>query len=70
MLSSTVANALENEDLFYTKSTRKFIRTFDKLFDCLNGMSSSNYGKPERAPYRKIDDSRFKVVLSISIINK
>ena len=35
----------------------------DKVFDCLNSMSATNYGKPERAPYRNVSDKRFEVIL-------
>lgn len=56
-----MANALECEDKFYTLGTRKFIRIFDRSFDCLNGNSQFNYGKPDRAPYRSVDDERFTV---------
>lgn len=47
-----------------TKQTEWFIRQFDKLFDCLNVRSLSEWKtsrKPDRKPYTSPDDERFKV---------
>ena len=57
-----MANALKLQNEHYTEGTRNFVKIFDRLFDCLNGQSYDNYGKPDRAPYRKVDDPRFTVL--------
>ena len=47
-----------------TRETERFIRYFDKLFDCLNVRSLSEWKtsrKPDRKPYTSPDDDRFKV---------
>ena len=63
ILSATMAKALEAKDKFYTTKTQNFIVMIDKVFDCLNSMTATNYGKPERAPYRNVNDKRFVVIL-------
>ncbi|XP_033107351.1 uncharacterized protein LOC117109202 [Anneissia japonica] len=61
-LSSTVANALEAYGKESTESTVKFIRMFDRFFDCLN-VSNCFKGirnrKEELKEYRSSDDWRF-----------
>ncbi|XP_057290356.1 uncharacterized protein LOC130613056 [Hydractinia symbiolongicarpus] len=62
VLSKTTADALEVQGLHYTKSTIKFVRMFDQVFDCLN-VSSINQdrgGKIALAAYRDVNDWRFE----------
>ena len=63
VLSSTVANVEETEE------TEKFVRYFDKFFDCLNVRSLSECGvhsrKPDLRPYRSPDDPRLQVIRNI-----
>ena len=63
VLSKSVAEAMEYYDDNDTVETRKFVRTFDRFFDMLNTRSLEEgiYKKPDLLPYRKIDDTRFKV---------
>ena len=65
VLSSTVANMLEEQGLPSTKSLITFIRMMDKFFDCLNvSKLSNNTGKSNLNAYRSKDDSRFDVSVS------
>ncbi|XP_065683663.1 uncharacterized protein LOC136096407 [Hydra vulgaris] len=60
VLSSTVADMLEEQGLHSTKSLIKFIRMMDKFFDCLNVSKIFNYSrKPDLDRYKAIDDIRF-----------
>lgn len=65
-ISTTVANALES---FYgqeVQGTVKFIRMFDKFFDCLNSRSlteADRNRKPNMAPYKSPHDQRLKVLI-------
>ena len=43
-----------------TQETIRFIRTFDKTFDCLN-VSKFGDAKPDRQPYTDVNDPRFQV---------
>ena len=55
------------EDLSNTEIER-FIRIFDKLFDCLNVRDLHQWvqkRKPDLKPYSKVDDARFKVIDNI-----
>ena len=62
VLSSTVADMLEEQELHSTKSLIKFIRMMDKFFDCLNVSKIFNYSrKPDLDIYKSIDDARFNV---------
>lgn len=65
VLSKSVADALAYFGDPKTEETEKFIRYFDKLFDCLNVRSLSEWKtsrKPDRKPYTSPDDSRFEVI--------
>lgn len=47
-----------------TTETETFVRNFDRLFDCLNGRSLSEWrtkNKPDLKPYTSVDDDRLKV---------
>ena len=63
VLSSSVANALA----YFgdtTKETEIFIRNFNRLFDCLNVRSLSEWYEkrnPDLKPYKSPDDPRLKV---------
>ena len=64
MLSSTVASGLEFYQIPDTEETVKFIRIFDRVFDCLNGRSvleCKHRRKPDLRPYKSIDDDRLQV---------
>ena len=43
-----------------TQEIIRFIRTFDKAFDCLN-VSKFGDTKPDRQPYTDVNDPRFQV---------
>ena len=61
-----MADALAYFDDPQTKETERFIRYFDKLFDCLNVRSTSEWKtsqKPERKPYTSSEDVRLEVCL-------
>ncbi len=69
VLSETVANGLKiyagPED---TSETEKFVRTFDKFFDCLNGRNLKEHileRKPNLKPYYSPDDERLKVCIEL-----
>ena len=59
-----MANALQYYAQPGTEETERFVRVFDKFFDCLNvraideGLTKR---KPNLAPYRAVDDERLKV---------
>ena len=70
VLSETVANGLKTyvcQD--NTKETEKFVRTFDKFFDCLNGRNLKEHilrRKPNLKPYFSPNDGRLEVWLLVS----
>ena len=69
-MSSTTAKCLEEQNLFYTKQTAKFVETFDRVFDCLNVTKLNEHitsRKPDLAPYRDVDDPRFEVLFHYNI---
>lgn len=50
-----------------TKETEYFVRQFDRLFDCLNVRSLSEWAhkkKPDLKPYTSPEDSRLEVCTS------
>lgn len=57
---SSVANAMEVYDIKGLEGTVAFVRTFDKVLDCLNGQSSC-ITKHDRRPYRGPSDKRIDV---------
>ena len=61
-MSQSVANALEMQGRFYTTSTRNFIRTFDRTFDCLNVSKIKQVVKNDLKPYFNMGDPTFQVV--------
>ena len=61
VLNSSVANALVTQGKFYTQSTMKCCRIFDKAFDCLNVARISLNCKEDLKPYATPDDPRFDV---------
>ena len=66
VLSSSVANALEyfNDGTGDTSETQKFVKHFDRFFDCLNVRSMNECiqrRKPDLRPYRDPSDNRLKV---------
>lgn len=72
ILSKSVADALAYFGDPCTKETEKFLRCFDKLFDCLNVRSLSEWRtsrKPDRKPYTSPDDDRLKVCQTIVIFS-
>ena len=71
VLSSTVANAFSYYSLEETEETEKFVRYFDKFFDCLNVRSLSecvHSRKPDLRPYRSPDDPRLQVIKYVIFI--
>jgi len=63
VLSSTVANMLDEHGDPATKSTEKFIKFMDKFFDCLNVSKlrgDIRNRKPALAKYESVDDWRFE----------
>ena len=68
VLSESVANVLAFYGDPATKETERFVRTFDKFFDCLNVRCCGEYckrRKPNLAPYRQESDERLVVSLMI-----
>ena len=64
VLSSSVADFMELMGDKEMEETIKFVRTFDRFFDCLNVRNVSEGRKtlkPDLYPYRTSDDTRFKV---------
>ena len=64
MLSETVANALKYHGDASTTETERFVRTFDKFFDCLNVRNLQEHHhrrKPNLAPYSSSTDERLSV---------
>lgn len=66
VLSETVGNALQLTDDGSLEETVKFVKTFDRFFDCLN-VNSYTTGRLKRKvfkqPYRSATDFRIKVIL-------
>lgn len=63
-LSRSVADALAYFGDPSTKETEYFVRQFDRLFDCLNVRSLSEWmqkKKPDLKPYTSLEDERLKV---------
>ena len=70
VLSESVANALAFYGDLQTKETQRFVRIFDKFFDCLNGRNLDEHQKrrkPNLKPYRSKDDERLKVSRNYSV---
>ena len=70
VLSKSVADALEYYSEPDTIETQRFVRYFDRFFDMLNTQhleEGIRKRKPDLAPYRTFDDSRFKVGKKISL---
>ena len=67
LFSLTVANAFSYYSL-ETEETEKFVRYFDKFFDCLNVRSLSecvHSRKSDLRPYQSPDDPRLQVIRNI-----
>lgn len=65
-MSKTVADLFAYVEDPSTTETQKFVRMFDKLFDCLNVRDLHQWVrkcKPDLKPYHKVDDERFEVSL-------
>lgn len=64
VLSSSVAHCMENMGDRDMEETIRFVRYFDRFFDCLN-VSNMTEGRKSRKkdlyPYRTADDDRFDV---------
>ena len=64
VLSKSVADAFAYFGDNSTTETEIFVRNFDRLFDCLNVRSLSEWkskAKPDLKPYTRPDDCRLKV---------
>lgn len=64
VLSKSVADAFAYFGDVSTTETETFVRNFDRLFDCLNVRSLSEWkakAKPDLKPYSSPDDSRLTV---------
>ena len=48
VLSQSVANGFENHKIPGTRETARFVRIFDKVFDCLNVRSVSEWKKTRK----------------------
>ena len=62
VLSRTVATDIELQKWEHTEETVKFIRRWDRFFDCLNGLHFVEHlrkKKPDLAPYMEVNDPRF-----------
>lgn len=63
VMSDTVAHNLDELHGDTLKETITFIRLVDRFFDCLNGhntLEGRHHLKPDRNPYTRTDDPRFK----------
>ena len=60
VLSQSVANGMEQYGVDGARETVRFIRMFDKAFDCMNVRSLYDK-KPERRGYTTAEDDRFSV---------
>ena len=68
VLIKSVADALAYFGDPKMEETEKFVHYFDKLFDCLNVRSLSEWKtsrKPDRKPYTSPNDSRLEVGLNV-----
>ena len=66
MLSKSVADAFSLEGDDSLRETEKFVRNFDKFFDCMNvcSLAEGKYKrKPDLRPYRSASDPRLTVSL-------
>ena len=63
VLSKTTADCLTLHGLHYTQSTIRFLKIFDRVFDCLNvnRRFQDKGGKAELAEYTLVHDWRFEV---------
>eukprot|EP00111_Clytia_hemisphaerica_P019846 TCONS_00058509-protein len=60
VLSATVVNMLDEQDLHTTKSLRTFISHMNRFFDCLNvSKSDEKSNNLDKHKYRGADDERF-----------
>ena len=65
MLSESVANGLSYYGQSSTTETEKFVRIFDKFFDCVNVRAIGEVAtkrKPNQEVYKSPDDIRLKVL--------
>ncbi len=72
VLSASVANALEYHGDSDSTETAKFVRLFDRFFDCFNARSIDECikkRKPDLGPYRDPSDSRLSVRLLTLMFN-
>ena len=70
VLSSSVAAAMEYFGDTETVETQKFVRIFDRFFDCLNTRHPKEgilKRKPDLSPYRSLSDTRLKVCLYVKL---
>ena len=68
VLSSSVANALQFYGNPDTTETERFVRTFDKFFDCLNVRSPNEHitkRKEHMKPYSSASDERLLVGFAV-----
>ena len=64
VLSKSVAEALSFDGNYNIHETERFVRHFDRFFDCMNVRSFTEAiykRKPDLRPYRTPDDSRLSV---------
>ncbi len=64
VLSKTVADAFSYEANSNLRETERFVRLFDRFFDCMNvrNFTEAIYQrKPDLRPYRRSDDPRLSV---------
>ena len=65
-----MANALAFYGDLQTRETQRFVRMFDKSFDCLNGRNVDEHRKqrkPDLKPYYSEDDERLSVSGNLDI---
>ena len=60
--SLSVGNAMKLQDRDDTKSIIKFIKTFNKTFDCLNVMTTNSRGNINKLPDKWKENPRFEVI--------
>ena len=68
MLSKSVADALSLEGDPTLCETEKFVRNFDRFFDCMNvrSLKEGQYKrKPDLRPYRSASDPRLTVSYNV-----
>ena len=66
MLSASVSNALQYYNDDDTFETERFVRLFDRFFDCLNTRhpdAGFHARKPDLNPYRTTKDTRLTVYI-------